>query len=176
MTDQTAAVPPTVYRSSPLRMVLVLIGSVAFVVLGAVLLTGDDASVKAVVAGGLAVPFFGLCAAVCVSRLVRGRPELVLDPAGLEHVQLGRIAWSEIAAVRIRAVTVRGATQPMIELLLADPAGYLARAPRIVRATAAANRSMGFGPANISTTTLPVGPGAVIDAMRHQHPALVVAG
>ncbi|MFJ8624824.1 STM3941 family protein [Kitasatospora sp. NPDC093550] len=174
MTDQTSAVPPTVYRSSPLRMVLVLLGSVAFVAMGASLLSGEQ-SVKNRLSGGLAIVFFGLCAVVCVKRLVRGRPELVLDAAGLDHVQLGRIPWQEIAAVRIRVITVRGATQRVIELVLADPARYLAGAPRYVRATAAANRSMGYGPANISANTLRVGPEAVIAAMRHHHPALVVA-
>lgn len=175
MTDQTAAVPPTVYRSSPLRMVLVLVGAVAFVALGADLATGDG-SVKNRLVGGAGVLFFGLCALMCANRLVRGRPELVLDAAGLDHVQLGRIAWHEIAAVGIRVITVRGATQRVIELVLTDPARYLARAPRTVRTTAAANRRMGFGPANISTTTLPVGPEAVVTAMRRHHPALVVSG
>ncbi|MFD0278976.1 STM3941 family protein [Kitasatospora sp. NPDC127111] len=175
MIEETAAPAPTVYHSSRLRTVLMLAGSVAFVALGAAFLAGHD-SVKAVLAGGLAVPFFGLCAAVLTSRLVRGRPELVLDATGLEGIQLGRIAWSEIAAVRIRAISVGGATQRMIELVLHDPAGYLARAPRIVRATASSNRRLGYGPANISANTLPVGPEAVVTAMLHHHPELIVEG
>ncbi|MCC9306256.1 hypothetical protein LN042_03880 [Kitasatospora sp. RB6PN24] len=168
MINETGLLPPTVYPSDKRRVALMLLGSVAFVVLGVVLLTWHG-SVKAVIGGALAVPFFGLCAVLYTIRLTKGRPELVIDHAGLEHVQLGRIGWQEIAGVRIREVTVRGARQRFIELLLHDPAGYLARAPRMVKMTASGNRSLGFGPASISANTLPVGLEEVLAAMlRHQ--------
>ncbi|MFI9331076.1 STM3941 family protein [Kitasatospora sp. NPDC052868] len=173
MNDETAALPPTVYPSAKGRTLLMLLGAIAFVAVGAVLLLQQD-GVKNVVVGAAAVLFFGLCAVLLLARLVQGRPELVLDSAGLEHVQLGRIGWAEIGAVRIRDIRVRNAHQRMIELLLHDPAGYLTRAPRLVRATASANRGLGYGPANISANTLPVGLEDVLAAMVRHHPRLVV--
>ncbi|MFF4653365.1 STM3941 family protein [Streptomyces sp. NPDC001380] len=173
MTERRAALPPTAYPSSLRRVLLLFLGSLAFCALGAVLLVRHD-SVKAVLGGAAAVGFFGLCAAVSGSRLVRRRPELVLDEAGLDHVQLGRIAWEEVDGVRIREVEVRSASRRMIGLVLHDPAGYLARAPRIVRATASANLRLGFGPANISTVSLPAGPEEVVQAMVRHRPRLTV--
>ncbi|AUY54584.1 hypothetical protein EH183_29890 [Streptomyces sp. CB01881] len=127
-------------------------------------------SVVLVLVGALSVAFFGACAVGLTGRLVRRRPELVLDTAGLDHVQLGRISWSEIAEVRIRAVNTGSALTPhVVELVLHDPAGYLARAPRIARA----NARMGYSP-SFSTSTLPVGHDAVADAMLRHRPELTV--
>ncbi|MFD9130737.1 STM3941 family protein [Kitasatospora sp. NPDC059571] len=163
--------PPTVYHSARRRALLMLLGSVGFVVLGVLFLVNGGSALHVVV-GAIAVFFFGLCGVLLAVRIVRGGPELVLDEAGLEHVQLGRIAWDEIAAVRLRQVT----GQLFIELVLHDPAGYVARAPRIVRMSAAANRGIGYGPANISANTLPVGTDEVIAAMVRHCPRLAVAG
>ncbi|WP_244502338.1 hypothetical protein [Streptomyces oceani] len=84
-------------------------------------------------------------------RLLRDRPELVLDDAGVHHLTLGRFGWDEIAAVRIGEMRVRGSTQRFIELLLHDPDAYLARASVYLRRTASMNARLGFGPANIPT-------------------------
>ncbi|MCD0485480.1 hypothetical protein LO771_24610 [Streptacidiphilus sp. ASG 303] len=173
MIEKSAALPPTVYRSPPGRVLLLFLGSLAFCVLGTVLLLRHD-SVKGVVGGAAAVVFFGLCAVAWGSRLVRRRPELVLDGTGLDHVQLGRITWDEVGGVRIREFQVRSTTQRVVELVLHDSAGYLARAPRTVRTTAAANLRFGFGPANISTVSLPVGPEEVVRAMVRHRPQLNV--
>ncbi|WP_228718578.1 STM3941 family protein [Kitasatospora acidiphila] len=173
MINETGVLPPTVYPSDKRRVVLMLLGALAFVALGVGLLIWHG-SVKAVIGGVLAVPFFGACAVLYGIRLVKGRPELIIDQAGVEHAQLGRIAWQEIAGLRIREMTVRSAKQRFIELLLHDPAGYLARAPRLVKMTASGNRGLGFGPANISANTLPVGSEEVIAAMLRHQPQLAV--
>ncbi|MFD7901737.1 STM3941 family protein [Kitasatospora sp. NPDC059747] len=163
--------PPTVYALSRRNALLLLLASLGFTVGGALLLW-HHATVKGLVGGALAVPFFGFCSFALARRLVRNRPELVLDADGLEHVQLGRIAWSEIAAVGIRSMTVRGSTQRMIAVVLHDPAAYLSRAPRLVRASAGLNRSLGYGPANIAANTIPVPLEEVLAAMHRHHPRL----
>ncbi|MXM66828.1 hypothetical protein GR925_26210 [Streptomyces sp. HUCO-GS316] len=131
-------------------------------------------SVKNVLFGALAVAFFGLTAGVAIGRLARRRPELVLDSKGLTHVMLGSISWTEIAAVGIREIKSQSSTQRVIELVLHDPAAYLARAPRMARITGKANRRLGFSPANISATTLPVDVNEVVRAMRRHHPELTI--
>ncbi|MFR0358480.1 STM3941 family protein [Streptomyces sediminimaris] len=166
---------PTVYPPAKGRMWAMMAGSLVFVALGVVFLAVHS-SVKMTVAGVLAVPFFGFCSVIIARRLLRNRPELVLDDAGLEHVHLGRFAWDEIAAVRIRDQRVRGASHWFIELVLHDPDAYLARAPRLVRGAASMNARVGFGPANMAVNTLPVPPAAVLDAMRRHCPGLVVQG
>ncbi|MFF0777653.1 MULTISPECIES: STM3941 family protein [unclassified Streptomyces] len=165
--------PPTVYPLAKGRVWAMLAGSLLFVTLGTVLLVAHS-TVRMTVAGALAVVFFGFCSVLIGRRLLRGRPELVLDDAGLEHVTLGRFGWDEIAAVRIREQRVRHTTQRFIELVLRAPDAYLARAPRLVRRTASMNARLGFGPANMATNTLPVPPEEVLDAMRRHCPGLVV--
>ncbi|MCQ9132264.1 hypothetical protein KMS84_15885 [Streptomyces sp. IBSBF 2807] len=150
-----------------------LAGALVFVALGTGFLVVHS-TVKMTVAGALAVPFFGACAVLIALRLIRDRPELVLDDAGVEHVSLGRFRWEEIALVRIREQRVRNASQTFIELVLHDPDAYLARAPRLVRNTASMNARLGFGPAGMAVNTLPVPPEAVLDAMRTHCPGLAV--
>ncbi|MEV7020874.1 STM3941 family protein [Kitasatospora sp. NPDC093558] len=171
MINETTSLSPTVYAQARRKTVLLLLGAVAFTVVGALLLWQHD-TLKGLIGGALAVPFFGAAAVLLAVRLVRNRPELVLDAHGLEHVQLGRIAWTEVTAVRVRTMTVRGSTQRMIEVVLADPAAYLARAPRLVRAGAGLNRSLGCGPANIAANTLPVPLEEVLAAVHRHHPRL----
>ncbi|MEE1784217.1 hypothetical protein PUR71_15115 [Streptomyces sp. SP17BM10] len=165
------SLPPTVYALSRRNVLLLLLASIGFTVGGAVLLW-HHATLKGLVGGALAVPFFGFCSFVLLRRLVRNRPELVLDADGLEHVQLGRIGWAEIAGVRLRTMSVRGSSQQMIEVVLHDPDAYLARAPRLVRASAGPNRSLGYGPANIAANALPVPLEEVLAAMHRHHPRL----
>jgi hypothetical protein len=165
--------PPTVYPLAKGRVWAMLAGALVFVAVGVYFLIAHS-SVKMTVAGVAAVAFFGFCAVLIAQRLVRDRPELVLDDTGVEHVQLGRFRWEEIAAVRIREQHVRNTSQRFIELVLHYPDAYVARAPRLVRGTASMNARLGFGPANMPTNSLPVPPEAVLDAMRRHCPGLAV--
>ncbi|MEV6736740.1 STM3941 family protein [Streptomyces sp. NPDC051104] len=171
MTTEAADSAATVYPSSQRRTSLVALGSLAFVAAGVWLLV-DHATLKGIAAGAAAVPFFGLCAGVAIGRLLRRRPELVLNRDGLTHVMLGSIRWTEIAEVTVREVRVRSASQRMIELVLHDPDAYLARAPRMARVAGKANLRFGYSPASISVTTLPVDLEEVMAAMRRHHPEL----
>lgn len=166
--------PPTVYPLAKGRVWAMLAGSLVFVALGIVFLVVHS-TVAMMVAGGLCVPFFGLCAVFIIQRLLhQGRAELVLDDAGVDHARLGRFGWDEIAAVRIREQRVGKTSQLFLELVLHDPDAYLARAPKLVRSTASMNARLGFGPASVSTNTLPVPPEEVLDAMRRHCPGLAI--
>ncbi|MGW5610785.1 STM3941 family protein [Streptomyces sp. NPDC003753] len=171
MTTEAAGRAATTYPSSLRRTSLVAFGSLAFVALGVWLLI-DHATLKGVLAGAAAVPFFGLCACVAIGRLLRRRPELVLTGEGLRHVMLGSIRWTEIAEVTVREIKVRSTSQRVIELALNDPDAYLARAPRTARIAGKTNLRFGYSPATISATTLPVDLDEVVAAMRRHHPEL----
>ncbi|MFJ3233874.1 STM3941 family protein [Streptomyces sp. NPDC086787] len=154
-------------------MLLVTLGSAAFVAMGCWMLLAGD-SVKATLVGAAAVLFFGLCGSISLGRLMRRGPELVLTDDGLTHVMLGPIAWTDLAGVGIREIHVRSTSQQVIELVFHDPAAYLAQAPRMARVAGRANLRLGCSPANIAATTLPVSLGEVLAAMRHHHPELTV--
>ncbi|MER6128622.1 STM3941 family protein [Streptomyces sp. NPDC001795] len=173
MTTDPVNAPGTTYPSSIRRTSLVALGSIVFVALGAWLLI-NHASLKGTLAGAAAVLFFGLCACLAIGRVVRRRPELVLTSEGLTHVMLGSIGWTEIAAIGIREIKVRSSSQRVLELVLHDPAAYLARAPRMARIAGKANLRMGYSPANISATTLPVDLNEVMATMRRYHPGLTI--
>ncbi|MET8559969.1 hypothetical protein ABZV75_04905 [Streptomyces flaveolus] len=143
MIGKGAPLSPTVYPLAKGRVWAMLAGSLVFVAVGIVLLVAHS-TVKTTVAKALAVAFFGLCSVIFIQRLLRDRPELVLDDAGVD------------------------------QLVLHDPDAYLARAPKLVRRTASLNARLGFGPVNMATNTLPVPPEAVLDAMRRHCPGLPV--
>lgn len=169
--DAVAAAPETSYPSSVRRTALMLLGSIAFVAAGVWMLIVHS-SLKMDVGGALGVPFFGLAAVVLANRLVRRAPELVISGAGIVHFRYGSIPWSQVDYVTVRHVNTRASTQRFIELVLRDPAGYLAQAPRSARMQAAANRSFGFGPVQIGTTTLPVTLEEVLATMHRHNPQL----
>lgn len=169
--DAVAAAPETSYPSSVRRTALMLLGSVAFVAAGVWMLIVHS-SIKMDVGGAVAVPFFGLGVIAFANRLVRRTPELVISSAGIVHFRFGSIPWSEVDHVTVRHVNTRASTQRFIELVLRDPAGYLAQAPRSARMQAAANRPFGYGPVQISTNTLPVTLEEVLAAMHRHNPQL----
>ncbi|MFE0510313.1 STM3941 family protein [Streptomyces sp. NPDC058964] len=173
MTKESADPRRTTYPPSVRRALLVALGSAVFVALGIWMLIGHS-TLKATLTGAVAVPFFGLCGCVAIGRLARRRPELELTGDGLTHAMLGPIAWAEIAAVGIREIKVRSSSQRVIELVLHDPGAYLARAPRFARIAGKANLRLGYSPATIAATTLPVGVDEVLEAMRRHHPSLTV--
>jgi len=173
VTTEPAPTPETTFPSSIGRTSLAALGSIVFVALGVWLLI-EHATLKATLGGAAAVLFFGLCACLTIGRLLRRRPELVLTAEGLTHVMLGSIGWSQIAAVGIREIKVRTGSQRVIELVLHDPAAYLARAPRMARIAGRANLRLGYSPATISAITLPVGLDEVVAAMRRHHPGLTI--
>lgn len=101
---------------SPRKMVLVVFGSVAFVLAG-LWLAGAFGSPPtsprygpgaAFVAGTLAIAFFGLCAviaSVALVRQLRGGGGLVFDADGFTDrssvVAAGRVAWSEVSGLHV---------------------------------------------------------------------------
>src|SRR5258708_7702021 len=124
---------PTVYQAPLRRAVLLTLAALGFVAACAWLLVSHRNNIRADIAGVVGVPFFGLAAATLIYRLIRRRPELVINDEGFAHRTWGRVAWSEIRAVGIREIKVRTSTQRMIEVVLHDPDRHVVGAPMAAR-------------------------------------------
>src|SRR5262245_4617463 len=144
--------PPTVYQSSLRRTAMLAFAALGMAAASAWVLASHS-SPRAEIAGGVGVPLFGLAAATLIYRLVRRRPELVMTDECLVRRTWGRVAWSEIRAVGIREIAVRGATQRMIEVIPHDPDAHVVRAPVASRMLMRANQRAGYSPINISAVT-----------------------
>ncbi|WP_141717339.1 STM3941 family protein [Nocardia altamirensis] len=149
-------------------LVLVFIAVMALV---GVLLTVNDVSFVRGVLGAVLVACSGFCIYVGAPRLIGRRPELIITSDGIEHVDQGRILWTDIDSVRLN----RMQGQRILEFVLHHPDTYLAQLPWFVRTTSRFMRASGYSPAAISAWTLPVPLETVLEAMRRHHPALTVA-
>jgi hypothetical protein len=162
---------PTVYQISYRRLLLLLVGSVALVA-ACVWALATSQGLRGEVAGVVGVPFFGLCTAAIGYRLVRCRPELVVDDQGIAHRTWGRVGWSEVQSVGVREVRVRTVTQRFIEVVLWDIEAHVRRAPLATRLLMRANLESGYSQFSISARVLGVPLTDVLAAMKRHHPDL----
>lgn len=163
--------PPTVFRPSLPRMLLMLVGSAVFVVLGPCFLAMGN--LVGWVVGAVSMLFFGYCGLVVLYRLVRRLPELVVDDDGLDHVAHGRVSWDDVDHVAARVMVVNGLRHHMVEVVLSDPAVYRPR-QFLQPVLARGNRAMGCSPYTIPTNTVRASVRDVVAAMRRHNPDLYV--
>jgi hypothetical protein len=165
---------PTVYQMSYRRLLLFLLGAVALLAACVWTLTSSH-SLRGGFAGIVGVPFFGLCTIAMIYRLVRRRPELVIDDEGITHRTWGRVGWSEVQAVGVREIRVRSVTQRFIEIILWDVEAHVRRAPRTARMLMRANLESGYSQFSISARVLGVPLTDVLAAMKRHYPDLRLA-
>ncbi|MVU77621.1 hypothetical protein GPX89_10260 [Nocardia sp. ET3-3] len=137
-----------------------------FVLIGLRMALTGEAS--AIFVGALAVFFFAAVGVIMVKQLFRRTPELIITDSGFTHRRLGAIDWSEVEGVGIAHI----GGHPFVDVLLRDPAAYLARASRRTRLLGRTNHGFGYSPAVFSTQTLPVSANEVLAAMRRHSPTL----
>jgi hypothetical protein len=167
--DESSA-EPTVFRASVTRLVVLLLGSLAFVATGVFLLADADVGVFGATASVAALAVFGGSALAFLWRLIRRPVALVIDDEGFTDRVFGRVRWSEVAFV----APYRFEHQGFVGVALHDLAAYQARAPRLRARLSQVNSRMGFAGIDIGTVALSVSPQEVIAAMQRHHPALVV--
>ncbi|MEL7296582.1 MAG: STM3941 family protein [Pseudomonadota bacterium] len=152
-----------IFRSKG-KMLLLLIGALAFVAMGIWMLTlsGDDIRmgrrfnnpifVKAI--GIVAIVFFGYCAFFAFRKLLDNAAALVISSEGLvdnaSGLAPGVIRWSEITDIGEYMVQ----RQRFIAILLVDPEAFVEKSGRLARMLARANASMSGTPVNIPTNAL----------------------
>jgi len=158
---------------SRVKMFFVLLGAIAFVVLGFWIASPEVASRvapwKVLVASYVGVPFFGTCGLYASYRLVRHRPSIEIDATGITDnasaVAVGHLSWDEIDYVR----PYECSGQSMLGIFPKDLGALLARQNAWRRTMMKLGLGMGGAPVNIPQTTLPMTVEELAEILRTRH-------
>jgi hypothetical protein len=148
------------------RAVLVVLGSLAFVAVGALLFTQRADRPLLGVVGVLAVVTFGVALALGVAQLLRrDRTALAFDAEGFTDTSaptaVGRVAWAETTG--LRTGTLRG--QPLVVVDVVDPDAVVARLGSAARRSSArANTRLVGSPVCLSARNVAATEAEVLDA------------
>lgn len=144
-------------HASPLKTVLLMLGSLAFAALAAAMMLGwfPDLSDYYRFVGFLGFCMFGPCSVLWAAKLVRERgPVVTLSPQGLRDI---RIAPQTIPWTAIWRTSVWETHGTKFILLDVDPEFERQMTlSRIVRWTRGGNRSMGIQGLSVATTGLKI--------------------
>lgn len=140
------------------KLILLLIGALAFVAIGCWLWTADPRTgynpVYMKCSAVLGIVFSGLCGIYICIRLFDRRPGFIIDDEGFidnsSAVAAGRVPWSDILAIR----TIEINLQPILVIYVADPQKYMERDGAFTRMLKRANLIMVGSPVTISTSGL----------------------
>ena len=171
------------YRVNRADLSLYLIGAFAFVVLGALMVTGvigpaDETSdvdrIGGIVIGWLAIAFFGSMALLSLPSLLRGQePVIRIDENGIfdRRVCSKPIPWAAVNKVRVfRGKTLYALPQRFISIDVDDPDEYALRNgnSRLAGALKKLNALYDEPGITISTATLGKSIDDVLDSIRRE--------
>jgi hypothetical protein len=160
----------TIIELSRTKLVLLLLGSCAFVAAGVWMLSLDAAEIRAgssfrlffnnptyvLVLGVAAILFFGFCALYALKKMFDKKPGLVLNSAGIvdnaSAVAAGFIPWSEVVGAGVFEIQ----KQKMLVIGLRDPGKYIDSGGALRRMVNKANQGMAGSPVTIPSTTLKI--------------------
>ncbi|HWT00297.1 MAG TPA: STM3941 family protein [Pyrinomonadaceae bacterium] len=144
-----------IINNSRWKYVLLLIGSIGFVVGGIWMLMRGEPF------GWAAIVFFGSGVPISVWQIADSRPRLVIDEQGVldRTLGVGRIAWGDIEAAYVRSIS----GNDFICLELKNPAQYSHKLSKVKRAMAAANRRLGFTDFNLNLSGVDARTGEVFE-------------
>lgn len=149
----------TVVEKSKTKIILTMVGSIAFLLCG-IWLISSYAAVSVVISliGILSLLLFGAGLIGGISMLSHSGPGLRLDSHGFElmatKIKTGPVSWAEVKGYRI--VEIFG--QKFISIQVKDPDAFLRRLGPTARALAQANMAeeFGGGPIGIAASTLAI--------------------
>ena len=156
----------TIIGLSKKKMLLVLLGASAFVAVGILMLSLDDASIQSrrrlndpTYVRGLAIVaivFFGSFGLYALKKLFDRRPGLVFNDSGIvdnaSSVSPGFIPWSEVVGAQVFEIQ----KQKLLIIKVRDPQEYIARGGSLKRALNKANHKMVGSPISISAHALAI--------------------
>jgi hypothetical protein len=146
--------PRLLIYPSRIKLILLLTGALPFVVAGIFLIRSGGTAIT--VLGVVTVAFFGSASAYFAHRLIRPRPSVIVDQAGIhDHASVacaGFIPWREVRRYRTGLV----GTQPMLAITVSDPGALLARVSPPRRMLMKPNHRMVGTPVNIPQVGLPI--------------------
>ncbi|EEF59692.1 STM3941 family protein [Pedosphaera parvula] len=137
---------PIIIKSSIWRHVLLLIGSLAFVAVGIIIIlfSPDKHWV-----GWMSILFFGVGGIpIFTWQLLDRRPRLIINDEGIfdRTLRIGWIPWAEIEGAYKKSI----ASQDFICLKLKKPQKFLKNASDLQKALIAANQQLGCEPINLN--------------------------
>jgi hypothetical protein len=145
---------------SRIKVVLVLLGAIAFVAAGLWIGSPDIAGTlplwKVVIATYVGVPFFGACGLYAAYRLARHRPAVEIDSTGFTDsssaIAAGRLSWGEVD----RVVVYSFYGQMLLGIVPRDLEMFMSRQSIWRRWVTRLNLALGCSPANIAQVILPM--------------------
>jgi hypothetical protein len=154
-------------------MLLILLGSIAFVAIGiwigttGVMLVLPIWEVVLVVYFG--VLFFAACGLYAAYRLVIRRPALEIDPAGITDassaIGAGRLRWDDVDHVRLYSYS----GQPMLGIVPRDIPLFLRRQGAVQRYLTKLSLTLGCSPINVPQVTIPMKVAELADLIRTRY-------
>lgn len=140
------------------KMLLVLLGAIAFVVAGVWIASPAIARLvlpwELFIASYVGVPFFGACGLYAAYRLVRRRPALEIDSTGISDTAsalgVGYLGWDEVG--RVVLYKIQG--QSMLGIFPKDLESVLSRQHPLRRKLLKLNLALGYAPVNIPQVVL----------------------
>ncbi len=154
----------TVFRSSRWRFVILLLGSLAFVVAGVIVLEaplsdGESLSRRQLI-GWASIAFFGGCSLIFARCLLDSRPRLVIDDEGVldRTIRTGPIPWEQIQGAYLRSMS----GSVFLCLHLREPRQCLDRMSKVGRMLAKANTALGFTPVSLNVSNLAADPNDIL--------------
>lgn len=144
-----------------LKLILVVLGSLIFVVLGVWLVSVDPNQLESSrrfasprIIGYLCIAFFGVCGLLGIRKLFDTKPGLVFSSKGIidnsSVVAAGLIPWSEITGFSEYQVK----STKMLIIHVKEPEKYANRGNKLKRALNSANMKLVGSPLSISSTSL----------------------
>ena len=146
---------------SKLKMLALALGSTLFVAFGIYgVIAPTEAARKfswiGVIAGYIAIPFFGLCLVYGIYRFLKPSPVIIINQAGLfdnaSLIGAGFLKWSEIAEV----FQYLFMNQHFLAIIPVDVREAVARLPWFKRVLIRMNKGLGVAPFNIPQQTIPI--------------------
>ncbi|HEX8189739.1 MAG TPA: STM3941 family protein [Pyrinomonadaceae bacterium] len=173
----------TIIELSRAKLVLTVLGSCAFVALGAWLLSFDAREIQygrsftffynsppiVYGMGVAAILFFGLCGLYGLFKVFDRKPGLILNSSGIHDnasgVAAGFIPWAEVLGASVYEIH----NQKMLVIGVRDPQKYLARGGALKRAFNKANAGMSGSPVSISSVALKINFAELVSLFNRYH-------
>ena len=173
----------TIIELSKTKLVLLILGSCAFVLAGAWLLSVDAESVRSGrsyrfffndpvvvrVAAVAAILLFGLGGLYGLKKLFDKRPGLILNSSGIvdnaSAVAAGFIPWSEVLGSGVFEIQ----KQKLLIIGVRDPRKYIDRGGALKRTLNNANYKMSGSPVSISSVTLKIDFAELVSLFNRYH-------
>ena len=168
---------------SKTKLIFLLVGSLAFVALGAWIFTADNQNTELLpklasmtLAQGIGlftILFFGVCTLFAIKKLFDNKPGLVINPEGIidnsSGSSLGFIPWDDVIGVDQYQIE----RQKFVSILVSDPHKYAERGNSLQRMAHRANINLCGTPIVISANSLQVNHEQLLKLIGNHYEAIV---